>query len=117
VYRFFLTKLKKCDILFCGCHGQPPEEKLLTKETIQKVLHLLEKGCSRRKVAELSDVSVWSVQKIANSKRPYSRRSMLVSKCFTNPVNSIWLAPLELHGDALRRYNEVHKRKTGITRA
>jgi hypothetical protein len=87
------------------------ENTLLNKKTIQKVLHLLEQGYSRRQIAELSDISVWSVQKIANGKYSPIKSSKPVTDCFTTPVNSECYIPLELRGHTLRRYLDVRNKK------
>jgi hypothetical protein len=71
---------------------------LLSYETINQIHTLLDNGFSQRKTAKLADVSVSTVQRIANGKRPNIGRL----DCFTTLVNSehyIPVFPLELHGD------------------
>jgi hypothetical protein len=87
------------------------EDTLLNHETIQKILHLVEQGYSRRQIAELSNVSVWSVPKIANGKRFFIKHSKPILDCFTTPSNSECYIPLELRGDTLQRYLDVRNKK------
>jgi transposase len=89
------------------------EDTLLNHETIQQVLHLLEQGYSRRQIAELSDISVWSVQKIVNGKHSLIKPSKPVTNGFTSQVNSDSRIriPLELRGDVLRRYLDIRNQK------
>jgi transcriptional regulator with XRE-family HTH domain len=83
---------------------------LLNLETINKILSLLENGFSWRKTAKLADVSVSTVQRIANGKR-FSTGQKPVSESITALVNSNVRVPIELRGDALRRYIEVRDKK------
>jgi hypothetical protein len=76
---------------------------LLSYETINKILTLLENGFSVRKIAELADVSVWSVQKIANGNRSLNR-SEPVRDHFADSTD------LNLHGQTLWRYLNVRKK-------
>ncbi|MDR0609203.1 MAG: helix-turn-helix domain-containing protein [Planctomycetaceae bacterium] len=83
------------------------ENTLLSYETINKILTLLENGISVRKIAELADVSVWSVQKIANGQCSLKRslnRSEPVRDHFGDSTD------LNLHGQTLRRYLNVRKK-------
>jgi hypothetical protein len=78
---------------------------LLNSEIQNKIHNLLENGFSRRKTAKLADVSVSTVQRIANGKySPIARSSI------TAPVNSE-LFTLDLHGDVLRRYLDMRNQK------
>jgi hypothetical protein len=77
---------------------------LLTNKIIQKILVLLEKGFSVRKTAELADVSIWSVQKIANGQRSINR-SEPVQDHTADSINN-----LNLHGKTLQRYLVVRKK-------
>jgi hypothetical protein len=82
---------------------------LLNPKTINKILSLLENGFSWRKTAKLADVSVSTVQRIANGKRSNVGRS---SPLLTSLVNSErCYFPLELRGETLRRYLEVRNKK------
>jgi hypothetical protein len=87
------------------------EDTLLNYETIQQVLHLLEQGLSRRQIAELADVSVWSVQKIANGQCSL-KRSLKRSLNRSEPVRDHFgdSTDLNLHGQPLRRYLNVRKK-------
>jgi hypothetical protein len=84
---------------------------LLSYETTNKVITLLEHGFSWRKTAQLADVSVSTVQRIANGKRSLTKHSKPVLDCFTALVNSEHYIPLELRGDVLRRYLDVRNQK------
>jgi hypothetical protein len=84
---------------------------LLNYETVNKILNLLENGVSQRKTAESADVSLSTVQRIASRKCSSTGQTRPVLDCFTALVNSEQNIPLELRGDTLRRYNEIHKQK------
>jgi hypothetical protein len=84
--------------------------KLLNLETINKIFSLLENGFSWRKTAKLADVSVSTVQRIVHGKRSTTGQKP-VSESITTLVNSNVRVPLELRGDALRRYIEVRDKK------
>jgi transcriptional regulator with XRE-family HTH domain len=82
---------------------------LLSLETINNVISLLENGFSRRKTAKLADVSVSTVQRIASGKRS---RTGHTSRAFNALVNSDPIrVPLELRGDTLRRYLDMRNQK------
>jgi transposase len=80
---------------------------LLNSETTNKIHNLLENGFSRRKTAQLADVSVSTVQRIANDKRSNAERL----NSSTALINSQRRNTLDLHGDVLRRYLDMRNQK------
>jgi DNA-directed RNA polymerase specialized sigma24 family protein len=75
---------------------------LLANNTINNILLLQEKGFSVRKIAELADVSVSTIQRIANGTRTLNH---------SEPVrddNSTDSTALDLHGKTYQRYLTVH---------
>jgi DNA invertase Pin-like site-specific DNA recombinase len=79
---------------------------LLNSETTNKIITLLDNGFSWRKTAQLADVSVSTVQRIANSKRSHIERLNNSTALINSKRNT-----LDLHGDILRRYLDVRHEK------
>jgi hypothetical protein len=85
---------------------------LLNSETINKILALLEKGFSQRKTAQLADVSVSTIQRIAHGKHSFIK-NFEPDVTDSNTRNSY--TPLNLHGETFRRYLDVrHKVESEI---
>jgi DNA-binding XRE family transcriptional regulator len=88
---------------------------LLTQNKIQKILLLRRNGFSQQKTAQLANVSRSTIQRIEKRILAYStpnhHTNDSVTNCFAMITDARYRIPLELRGEPLRRYVEVHQRK------